>query len=272
MFKGLAAALLIQLVMAEVTLSSELVYQGQVYHNGLPVTDTADFEFSLWSEATGGTQIDDEIVHEAVKVVAGTFQVSLDFSAAALNGTRWLAIAIRRPTGVGDFVPIPPRQKITSSPYSLQTRGIVVDAAQNVGLGTADPQAKWDVVATSAPGRVESGIRTQVDDAPHDHFQIKNWTNWDEQFFAFLWGHHESDDRNALQFLATTDEASDSGSEAMMVFKAFLSDGVSITGLINNRPLFSWFNLYFHLMTSELLQIKISLPPVQPTLIDRTHL
>ncbi|RME38320.1 MAG: hypothetical protein D6788_07715, partial [Planctomycetota bacterium] len=41
-----------------------------------------------------------------------------------------------------------PRQPITRAPYAIQTRGIVVNEAGNVGIGTSSPAAKLDIHAS----------------------------------------------------------------------------------------------------------------------------
>jgi hypothetical protein len=111
------------------------------------VTDTGDFEFSLWDAATAGTQIGSTLQVGGVTIDGGRFTVSLDFGAAAFNGdARWLEIAVRVPSGSGGYTTLSPRQPLEASPYALQTRGIHVDDAGDVGVGTTTPLARLEVV------------------------------------------------------------------------------------------------------------------------------
>ncbi|UCE61395.1 MAG: hypothetical protein JSU63_06530 [Phycisphaerales bacterium] len=134
--------------------SSAFTYQGQLKEDDIPVTDSADFEFSLWSDPEStysGDRVGDTITLGEVDIVDGRFTVSLDFGAEAFSGeARWLRIAVRHPAwGGGEgppFTTLSPRQALSGVPYALQTSGLHVDAAGQVGIGTSSPAAKLDVV------------------------------------------------------------------------------------------------------------------------------
>src|SRR5690606_2470188 len=50
---------------------------------------------------------------------------NLDFGGAALTGdARWLQIAVRCPTGDGDYATLVPRQALTPAPYALALPGL----------------------------------------------------------------------------------------------------------------------------------------------------
>lgn len=116
-------------------------YQGELKESGDLATGSYDMDFSLWDAAGGGNQIGAMIMLNRVGVSEGQFVVELDFGAAAFdNAARWLEITV-------DGFTLDPRQKITRSPYSIQTRGIFVDDQNNVGIGTTNPQRQVDLEA-----------------------------------------------------------------------------------------------------------------------------
>jgi hypothetical protein len=114
-------------------------YQGRLDLAGQPVTDTGDFQFTLWDAASRGNQIGQLVQVDGVDVANGLFSVQLDFGAPAFGGERWLEISVRTPAGAGAFSTLAPRQAVTASPYSIQTRGFFVDENENVGIGTTTP-------------------------------------------------------------------------------------------------------------------------------------
>jgi hypothetical protein len=76
-------------------LGTAFTYQGQLKNAGGPVNDTCNFQFSLWGDVSGGTQIGTTQTKSGVAVADGLFTVQLDFGAAAFQGdARWLAIAV----------------------------------------------------------------------------------------------------------------------------------------------------------------------------------
>lgn len=109
--------------------STSISYQGILHESSVPVNGSMEFRFTLWDHADvgSGLQIGSE-VELATEIVAGLFSVDLDFGAQVYGQEdRYLQIEVRE---VGDFTYtiFGTRQRVNSSPFSLQTRGIFVDA------------------------------------------------------------------------------------------------------------------------------------------------
>jgi hypothetical protein len=117
---------------------TDFTYQGSLTDNGSPMDGTADIDISLWDDLAAGSQIGSTQSMIAVPVADGLFSLELDFGAAAFAGDRWLEITVNATV-------LSPRQKVTASPYSIQTRGIFVDDNGRVAIGTAVPVGQLDL-------------------------------------------------------------------------------------------------------------------------------
>jgi len=150
---------LVSKVQAEGTallIGGAFTYQGRLSKQGLPLTASADFVFTLKDAGKGGDTVASSISIENVSVVEGLFTLDLDFGVTAFNGDeRWLEIQVRDPSGFGSFTTLSPRQPVRPAPYALQTRGVFVDEGGKVGIGTTEPAARLDV--SGSPG--VDGIR-----------------------------------------------------------------------------------------------------------------
>lgn len=126
---------------AAMAADTQFNYQGSLMESGAPMNGTADIDVTLWNALAAGAQIGATQSLVAVPVTDGLFSLDLDFGAAALDGDRWLEITVNGTT-------LSPRQKVTASPYSIQTRGIFVDDDGQVAIGTPVPIAQLDVRTT----------------------------------------------------------------------------------------------------------------------------
>lgn len=127
-------------------LGTAFTYQGELRQSGTPVSGAGDFQFSMWDALSAGAQVGSTVVVNAVSVVDGRFTAQIDFGAAAFSGdARWLEIEVDFPSGTGSPTPLSPRQALSPAPYALQTRGLFVDDAGEVGVGTTNPQAPLHV-------------------------------------------------------------------------------------------------------------------------------
>lgn len=145
---------------AQTALGTGFTYQGLVRLADAPVAGPADFQFSLWTAPNAGTQVGSTVAVNGLTLEDGRFTCHLDFGAAALNGDeRYLQIAVRSPAGSGSFTTLAPRQRLTGTPYAVQTRGIFVDPAERVGIGTTAPTEMLHVAGGNL--RLDRGANTE---------------------------------------------------------------------------------------------------------------
>src|SRR5690606_6545600 len=157
-----AAALLALAVPGAWAQQTAFTYQGSLLYEGEPYTGPADYEFRLWNAESGGSPAGDPLERFGVEVSEGLFQSELDFGSESLSGDRWLSIAVRTPAWDGQgpapaFTPLPGRQRVSGSPYSIRTRGIFVnDAGDRVGIGTTEPLVMLHVAGAM---RADGGVQ-----------------------------------------------------------------------------------------------------------------
>jgi hypothetical protein len=96
-------------------------YQGRLTDGGSPANGAHDFQFSLFTAASGGTQVGSTI-SQTTTLTDGLFTVTLDFGATVFQGdARFLNIQVR-PSGGGAFTMLSPRQEMASAPYALHAQ------------------------------------------------------------------------------------------------------------------------------------------------------
>ena len=101
---------------------TEFTYQGRLNDGAVPAMGTYQMQFSLFGSAGGIDQIGSTITVASVAVTQGIFTVtlSIDEPNAFDGGPRWLAISVKRAADPS-FVPLSPRQPLTSAPYSIKS-------------------------------------------------------------------------------------------------------------------------------------------------------
>lgn len=105
-------------------------YQGSLHQAGVPASGSYNIDARLFDAATGGTQIGTTQTFNGIAISDGEFTIDLDFGPNPFDGNqRWLAIGINGTS-------LSPRQPITAAPASISTRGLFVDANNNVSVGT----------------------------------------------------------------------------------------------------------------------------------------
>jgi len=122
-------------------------YQGRLMDANGPADGLYDLQFALFTDPVlSDSQIGSTIDVNELEVIDGYFTVVLDFGDKVFNGdARWLEIGIRPWDSEERHTPLNPRHEVTPMPYALQTRGIFVDSAGNVGIGTKSPNKKLTV-------------------------------------------------------------------------------------------------------------------------------
>ncbi len=128
----------------------DITYQGKLLENGQPYDGPNPILFSMefYAQAEGGSWVGEIANLEVYVADDGTFSVTLPTSESWWDEGEqyWVEIAV-------NGLPMSPRQKITTAPYSgfsLNTRGITVDDSngENIGIGTDSPANPLSVVGT----------------------------------------------------------------------------------------------------------------------------
>ena len=80
-------------------MTRSFTYQGQLKHEGAPVSGQVNFEFRLRTAPTGGLPVGFEAV--TVELVDGLFTTQIYFGADEFRGDpRWLAVRVEYPPGL----------------------------------------------------------------------------------------------------------------------------------------------------------------------------
>jgi hypothetical protein len=171
------------LAMAQAPVGTAFTYQGQLKQGGLPLTNTADFQFSLWDALTTGTQIGTTQSASGVSIANGLFTVTLDFGAGVFPGdARWLEIAVRSPAGGGSYTTLSPRQELTATPYAL---GLQLPlAGATTAAGSAFSITNQSTASTSV------GIRGRIGGSPSYAWAIPAAVRGESDFDGIVVGVH----------------------------------------------------------------------------------
>lgn len=100
------------------SVGSAFSYQGNLNFNGSPASGNFDFQFALYTAATGGSAVDTMTLTDQ-SVADGLINASLDFTDVPFNGQAlWIEVRVR-PAGSGTYTALSPRQALTATPYAL---------------------------------------------------------------------------------------------------------------------------------------------------------
>ncbi|OAI40517.1 hypothetical protein AYO38_05790 [bacterium SCGC AG-212-C10] len=103
---------------AAVPLSTAFTYQGRLERQGEEANGLFDFQFRLYDDIQGGTELASMVPANGVQVADGLFAVTLGFGGAAFNGDeRFLDIMVSQ-AGANQFESLG-RQRLTATPYAI---------------------------------------------------------------------------------------------------------------------------------------------------------
>ena len=122
-------------------LGDAFTYQGLLEQSGTQINGACDFQFSLWTAISGGTQIGMVQSVNGVYVVNGRFSVALnengELAAEPFTGrARYLQVAVRCAGDGMGYTALTPRQALTAVPYALGLRpGATISGTVDAGSG-----------------------------------------------------------------------------------------------------------------------------------------
>lgn len=229
---GLAAAVVLTLQppVHAAPLGTSFTYQGQLKQEGVPLNDTADFRFSLHDAENGGVLLTGQVAADNVDVVNGLFTVpTLDFGQEVFGEAAWLEIEVRTPAwdGIGiepPFTILSPRQAITAAPFALQMRGMFVNDAGDIGIGTQTPSASLDVTNTGG----QTAIR-----AKSSWIGVFGSHNSTSGTFPGVWGETDSRSNNAtaLRGIVTSTTPGSNSAGVLGKNNGTGSNGIGVKGV-----------------------------------------
>jgi len=96
-------------------------YQGQLREAGVPANGEYDFEFKLFDNFTGGSQVSTTKPKSNVDVIDGLFTVGLDWPVSVFDGTdMYLQVEVRPGASTGAYTELSPRQFVMGTPYAFR--------------------------------------------------------------------------------------------------------------------------------------------------------
>ncbi|MEJ5250725.1 MAG: hypothetical protein HPY54_07400 [Chthonomonadetes bacterium] len=112
-------------------------YQGMLKQAGVPANGNYDFQFNLWTAASGGSQVGSTLARSEVNVAWGVFSTELDFGSVWDGSDRYLQVAVR-PAGSGSYTTLSPRVKVNRAPYSQFAFSVPWSGIVGMPAGFAD--------------------------------------------------------------------------------------------------------------------------------------
>jgi hypothetical protein len=105
--------------------STAFTYQGYLSENSLPANGDFDLTFSLFNDATVGSQVGTTISMPSFHIANGTFTVDLDFPGVFTGNQLWLEVTVGAET-------LSPRQQVNVAPVAaFALKGNTIVSAWN---------------------------------------------------------------------------------------------------------------------------------------------
>lgn len=169
--KILTIGLLLSAASVAFAQTAAFTYQGRLNDGGNPANGNYDMQFRLFDNQNvgQGAQQGGTITNPSVAVSNGAFAVSLDFGAAVFGSgaDRFLEISVRPSGSSGAYTPLAPRQKLTSSPYSVRSNssnsadglsGTCIGCVQSSQINSLDGNKVTGAVANSTTANNASNL------------------------------------------------------------------------------------------------------------------
>jgi hypothetical protein len=133
---------------------SAFTYQGRLTDGQNAANGSYDLRFTVYDANAAGNVIAGPLTVSPVDVTNGLFTVRIDFGAGVFAGPpRWLSLEVQ-PAGGGGFLPLTPRQEVTSSPYAIRAASAGVAADVSAGSVVKSLNTLKDDVTLAAGSNV----------------------------------------------------------------------------------------------------------------------
>ncbi len=137
---------------------STISYTGQLLSSGVPVPNgTYDFQFSLYTAPTGGTQVGSTLIVSNVPVQDGVFSVQLNFGGAVTGQVLYLQTAYRLHPASGNppYITQSPRPVIPTTEYAIyaDTAGSAnfANSSSTASVSNSTKELQGKGISTTAP-------------------------------------------------------------------------------------------------------------------------
>ncbi len=142
--------------------TTAFTYQGSLHDNANPATGAFDFEFQLFTAASGGAAVGPVVTLNDVAVAAGLFTVALDFGAVFDGASRFVQIAVRPGASMDAYAVLSPRQAITATPYALNAANLMSPANSPLDIRVGGVRALRLEPTAGAPNFIAGAVENSV--------------------------------------------------------------------------------------------------------------
>jgi hypothetical protein len=127
-------------------------YQGRLIQNDSPISDTCDFEFTLYDDnQLSPVQVAGPVTQTNEWVRDGYFATDVDFGSGAFTGEgRQLGIAVRCPAGSGSYTDLSGLVMLHAAPYAHSLRPGAVISSSGAALNLSTSATTGSALSASA--------------------------------------------------------------------------------------------------------------------------